>query len=187
MFTLTTLPIVVVVGASLIAAATDLWNFKIYNSLTMPLLISGLIFNAIFGGWAGVANSAMGFMFGFFILILFYGMGGMGAGDVKLMAGIGAWLGMPLTFYVFIASALAGGVYAIVLLLFQSGLQYTLINMQILWLRMTSFSRHFLPDTRIETEIKRDDRRKRLIPYASMVALGVIATYFWMPTSSYHH
>ena len=109
-------PAVVVIVAALIAAATDIWKFKVYNALTLPLLLGGLIYHAATAGWAGLANSALGLLFGFAILLLFYAMGGMGAGDVKLMAAIGAWLGMPMTFYVFIASGLAGGVYAVALL-----------------------------------------------------------------------
>jgi prepilin peptidase CpaA len=174
------LPAIVVISATLIAAVTDLWKFKVYNALTLPLLVSGLIYNTVIGGWSGLANSALGLLFGFAILLLFYSMGGMGAGDVKLMAAIGAWLGMPLTFYVFIASALAGGIYAVSLLVLTGGLEDTIINMHILWLRMKAFRRHLITDTRIEAEVKRDDRRKRLIPFATMVAIGVVATFAWL-------
>lgn len=174
-------PAIVVIVASLIAAATDIWNYKVYNVLTLPLLVTGLIYNAVIGGWAGLANSGMGLLFGFLALLLFYSLGGMGAGDVKLMAAIGAWLGMPLTLYIFVASALAGGIYAVFLLIFTTGLQDSIIHMHILWLRVKAFSRHFAPDTKIEVEVKRVDRRKRLIPFAAMMAIGVVAvvTYVW--------
>lgn len=173
-------PAVVVIVATLIAAATDIWKFKVYNALTVPLLLGGLIYHAATTGWAGLADSTLGLLFGFAILLLFYAMGGMGAGDVKLMAAIGAWLGMPLTFYVFIASGLAGGVYAVALLVLRGGLQEAVINMHILWLQMTAFSRHLGSDARVEAEVKRDDRRRRLIPFAAMVAVGVIATFLWL-------
>ena len=172
-------PAAVVIVATLIAAATDIWKFKVYNALTVPLLLGGLIYHAATAGWVGLANSTLGLLFGFAILLLFYAMGGMGAGDVKLMAAIGAWLGMPLTFYVFIASGLAGGVYAVALLALRHGLQDAAIHMHILWLRLTAFSRHLGNDARIEAEVKRDDRRRRLIPFAAMVAVGVIATFVW--------
>lgn len=174
------IPAIVVLVASIIAAVTDLWKFKVYNILTLPLIVTGLLYNAVNGGWAGLLNSVLGLVFGFAILLIFYSMGGMGAGDVKLMAGIGAWLGMPITFYIFIASALAGGVYAVALMVLTNGVQEMLINMHILGHRMKTFSRHLIPDSRIEVEVKRDDRRKRLIPFATMVAVGVIATFIWM-------
>ena len=106
---------------------------------------------------------------------MFHAMGGMGAGDVKLMAAIGAWLGMPMTFYVFIATALAAGVYAVVLLVVSgppAGHRHPhpdpLVPHQ-------AFGRHLGADDRVEAEVKRDDRRRRLIPFAAMVAVGVIA------------
>lgn len=55
-----------------------------------------------------------------------------------------------------------------------------MINMHIQWLRLTAFSRYLGSDDRVEDEVKRDDRRLRLIPYAAMVAVGVIATFIWM-------
>jgi prepilin peptidase CpaA len=173
------IPAAVVIVATLIAAATDIWKFKVYNALTLPLLLGGLTYHAATAGWSGLATSSLGLLFGFAALLVFYVMGGMGAGDVKLMAGIGAWLGMPLTFYVFVASGLAGGVYAVALLVFRHGLQDAAIHMHILWLRLSAFGRHLGNDARIEAEVKRDDRRSRLIPFAAMVAVGVIATFVW--------
>jgi prepilin peptidase CpaA len=175
-----TIPLIVVVAAALIAAATDIWKFKVYNALTLPVMLGGLAYHAFIDGWAGLGGSAVGLAFGFAILLLFYTMGGMGAGDVKLMAAVGSWLGMPLTFYVFIASALAGGVYAVALLALAGGFQELMMNLHIAWFRAKAFSRRLGSDDRVEAEVKRDDRRKRLIPFAAMVAVGVVATYVWM-------
>jgi prepilin peptidase CpaA len=174
-------PSLVVLAAAVISAATDVWKFKIHNVLTMPLLLTGLIYHAAVGGRAGFATSLLGVLFGFGVLLAFYVVGGMGAGDVKLMAAIGAWLGMPLTFYVFIASSLAAGAYAVVLVAFsEGGIAEVLLNFQILWVRMRAISRHLGDDNRIEHEVKRDDRRRRLIPFAAMVAVGVVMTLLWM-------
>ncbi len=174
------MPGVVLLVAVMIAAVTDVWKFKVYNLLTLPLLAVALVYHGVAGGGLGLGASLLGTLFGFGLLIVPYAMGGVGAGDVKLMAAIGAWLGMPLTFYVFIASGLAGGVYAIVLLALRNGLQDTAIHMHILWLRLTAFSRHLGSDARVESEVRRDDRRRRLIPFAAMVAVGVIATFVWL-------
>src|SRR5262245_16625871 len=107
--------VAIVLAASLVAAVTDLWKFRVLNVVTLPVLLTGLVYHTVAGaisdaGWtAGFLNSLLGALFGFGILFAFYVMGGMGAGDVKLMAALGAWLGMLLTLYVFIASSLATG------------------------------------------------------------------------------
>ena len=178
---------VIVVMSSLVAAVTDVWRFKVYNrshsaaaAVRPSLPRRGQRLSE--AGWTEVLNSLLGLLFGFGILFLFYLMGGMGAGDVKLMAAIGAWLGMPLTFYVFVASSLAGGLYAVVLIVASGRVRETPVNLQILWLRLTAFSRHLGADARIESEVKRADRRRRLIPFAAMVAVGIIlvAVWFWL-------
>jgi prepilin peptidase CpaA len=173
----TAVPVIVVLVAALVAAATDIWKFKVYNVLTLPLLVSGLLYHAF---RAELADSLLGVLFGFAALIVLYIIGGMGAGDVKLMAAVGAWLGMPLTFYVFIASSLAAGVYSIGLVVWTGQVGETAVNLQILWLRLASVGRYLGSDDKVESEVRRSDRRKRIIPFAAMVAIGLVATLIWI-------
>jgi len=173
----TAVPVIVVLVAALVAAATDIWKFKVYNALTLPLLVSGLLYHAF---RAELADSLLGVLFGFAALIVLYIIGGMGAGDVKLMAAVGAWLGMPLTFYVFIASSLAAGVYSIGLVVWTGQVGETAVNLQILWLRLASVGRYLGSDDKVESEVRRSDRRKRIIPFAAMVAIGLVATLIWI-------
>ena len=173
----TAVPVIVVLVAALVAAATDIWKFKVYNALTLPLLVSGLLYHAF---RAELADSLLGVLFGFASLIVLYIIGGMGAGDVKLMAAVGAWLGMPLTFYVFIASSLAAGVYSIGLVVWTGQVGETAVNLQILWLRLASVGRYLGSDDKVESEVRRSDRRKRIIPFAAMVAIGLVATLIWI-------
>ena len=175
------IPVTVVLVATLASAVTDLWKFKVHNLITLPLLISGLLFHGIFGGPSEFLGSLAGMVFGFGILVVFYVMGGMGAGDVKLLAAVGAWLGMPLTFVVFLASSLAAGVYALVLVLACGRTRETWINLQIIWHRIAAVGRHLGAEDRVAAEISRPDRRSRVIPFAAMVATGLIAllVYSW--------
>src|SRR5262249_40858877 len=113
---LMTVPEIVVVTACMAASVTDVRSFRIPNYLTLPLLATGLLYHAS-SGMAPLISAAFGALFGGFILLLPFCLGGMGAGDVKLLAGVGAWLGLPDTVYVFIGAALCGGVYALALFL----------------------------------------------------------------------
>jgi len=171
---LVTVPVVVVFIALLVMAVTDLWKFRVHNALTVPLLISGLIYQGVTAGTSGLANGLLGALFGFSALIVFWMMGGIGSGDVKLLAGIGAWLGLTLTFYVFIASSLAAGVYSIVLLITNRNVRETWVNLQIAWYRLKAVGRYLGSDTDVDAAVTRADRRQRLVPFAAMVAIGLI-------------
>ena len=173
------LPLAVVIVATCFAAVTDIRTFKIYHAVTLPLLLSGFFFRFLLGGWVGLGDSLTGAFFGFASLLIFYLLGGMGAGDVKLMAGVGAWLGMPLTFHVFLAASLAAGVYAVVLVVLNHGVSETVVYFQLSWLRLMSLRRRLGTDSRIEDEVKRDDRSRRLIPFAAMILVGIFAALIW--------
>jgi prepilin peptidase CpaA len=173
------IPTAIVLVAAVIAAVMDVWKFKVYNVLTVPLLLSGLAYHVVVGGMQGLLGSLMGAAFGFAVLVFVYAMGGMGAGDVKLMTAVGAWLGMPLTFYVFVASALASGAYAVVLILASGSVRETWIDLQVVLFRIMAFGHHLGEDGRMEAEIKRADRHHRLVPFGAMVAVGLAAVLMW--------
>ena len=172
-------PFAIVLVAALLSAVTDIWRFKVHNVVTLPLLITGLVYHGLVGGSHGLAASLSGALFGFGALITFYVMGGMGGGDVKLMAAIGAWLGIEQTFYVFIASSLAAGLYAAMLLCVSGKLAETWVNLRVVWLRLGAIGRYLGADDRLEAQVRQTDRRHRLIPFAAMIALGVIAALVW--------
>jgi prepilin peptidase CpaA len=113
-------------------------------------------------------------VFGIASLGVFYCMGGVGAGDVKLLAAIGAWLCLPLTFFVFVASALATGMYALVLIVTCRRFSDTWVNLKIIYYRLTAVARHLGADDHVELAVTKDDRRSRVIPFAAMVALGML-------------
>lgn len=174
-------PLIVVLGAVLVTAVIDWWKFKIYNLVTLPLLISGVIYHGLAEEGSGVAQSLLGVLFGVAILGVFFCMGGMGGGDVKLLAAVGAWLCLPLTFWLFVASALASGLYAIVLIVRHKRMAQTWVNLKIIYYRVATVARHLGADDHVETAVNQDDRRKRVIPFAAMVAVGMLAllAYTW--------
>ncbi len=74
------LPLVAVALATLAASATDLWKFKVYNVLTIPTLLAGLVVSTWLGGWGGLASSLLGAGLGFGLLVVFFAAGGRWGG-----------------------------------------------------------------------------------------------------------
>lgn len=101
------------VGIVGVALATDLQNRKIYNWLTFPAMLVGLVLNGVLGGLHGLEMSAIGLLVGSAFFLVGFLMRAMGAGDVKLMAAVGAWLGWPYTLAAVIYVTLFGGVIAV--------------------------------------------------------------------------
>jgi len=115
--------------AMIVAAVIDGWKLKVPNWLTFPLILSGwllgLIYNCGFlSGNGGIGASLAGTALGFALLLPVYAIGGMGAGDVKMQMGFGAWVGaffglsqgLWIIFYAFCAAAIIGGVIAAVMI-----------------------------------------------------------------------
>ena len=100
-----------------IASLTDLFYKKIPNWLTFSSLICGFFFQIIFRGFDGFFNSLQGIGTGFALTFIVYLAGGLGAGDVKLMAALGAFLGPKEIIIAFIFSSFLSGAYALILLI----------------------------------------------------------------------
>jgi prepilin peptidase CpaA len=99
-----------------LAAAFDLRQQRIPNALTVPIMTAGIIYWSCLGGVDGFMHGTGGLFLGIGFLILFYMMGMMGAGDVKLMGAVGSCLGPQGVFHAFLCSAIVGGVYALFVL-----------------------------------------------------------------------
>ena len=97
----------------------DLRTRRIPNYLTLGTAVAGLAYNFMSHGPSGLADGFLGMLLGFAFLILPYLWGGMGAGDVKALAALGAWLGPKLTVFLFCYMGVAGGVIAIGYLVWQ--------------------------------------------------------------------
>jgi Flp pilus assembly protein protease CpaA len=182
MDTMTHAPLVIAGVFAALAAVFDLRRFRVPNSLTLPLLLSGIAFHVIVAGLAGLQSSLLGALFGFAILFVFYFVGVMGGGDVKLMAAVGAWLGMPMTVYVFSVAGLAAGAYSVVLLAWNGRSRDAILALRIGVLRFWAMGKHLGPEQRVESVVDARDRRQRLVPFAAMIAFAVIVVLVcgWM-------
>src|SRR6185369_3777747 len=75
------------------AVVDDLRRGAISNWINLLAIVGGLIYHSVHGGGMGLAMSLGGVVLGFAIFLALYCLGGMGGGDVKLMAAFGALLG----------------------------------------------------------------------------------------------
>ena len=115
------------VACALAGAICDVRGARIPNWLTYGSLVAGLAARS-FWGWAGVKGGLIGLLAGGGIFFLLYLLGGMGGGDVKLMAAVGTWAGGAQTVVVLIASAIVGGVLAVGYMIFYARVRMTLLN-----------------------------------------------------------
>jgi prepilin peptidase CpaA len=164
------------------AAVVDVRKYRVPNRLTLPLLPLGVAYHSIAGGVDGLQTSLLGAAFGFASLILAYAIGILGAGDVKLVAAVGAWLGFGATIGVVVVAALSAVVYSFVTSLFRGvtwrdGAWKAIRDNFTVWLvQVQVVLRHFIPDERVESVVANKDsqRSHRLVPFAAMVAVGCV-------------
>jgi len=95
------------------AAVIDLRAFRIPNALTVPGMVYALAYGLASGGAAGLTSAVSGLLFGLLLLLPMYLLRFLGAGDVKLMAMVGAFVGPGPVLGAALYSVLAGGVLAL--------------------------------------------------------------------------
>jgi prepilin peptidase CpaA len=152
-----------------IAALTDWREHKIYNKLLVPAFFVALLLNTSQGGVSGLKISLLGAAIGFALLLLPYLMGGMGAGDVKLLAVIGAFGGAQFVLTSFMYGAIIGGLISVLLLARRRALGNTLKH----YLRFFPFIRkpqHF-------SEVMNNGSQEKF-PYGIAIALGTMISIF---------
>jgi prepilin peptidase CpaA len=97
----------------LFATAADLRRRRIPNWLVLPFLIVGVLTSGFMFGWHGILQSLGGIAAAALLYGTLFCMGGMGMGDVKLCAAIGAWIGPHQMFFAAVLTGFAGGIMAL--------------------------------------------------------------------------
>jgi prepilin peptidase CpaA len=96
-----------------IATFTDLRSRRIPNWLVFPFLLAGIAVSGWLHGWHGIWQSLAGLGLGALLFGILFLMGGMGMGDVKLCAAIGAWVGPHQLLTALVLTGIFGGVMAV--------------------------------------------------------------------------
>jgi len=99
----------------ILSAIVDYTTQRIPNIVTYPAMLLAIGYHALASEGAGIYFSLSGLSIGIMVLILPYLLGGMGAGDAKLMGAVGALMGPKNVFIAFIYTAIIGGLYALLL------------------------------------------------------------------------
>jgi prepilin peptidase CpaA len=157
------------------AAVIDGRSLRVPNWLTYHFLVGGLVFSFYTGGGGLLVWSLGGAAIGLLTLLPLYAIGGMGAGDVKLMAGLGAWLGPWLTLAAFAASAVTGSLLALGMMVYSGHLYAHLAMIQFIGHEVLTVRD---PAALSERAAERKPRMM-LLPYAIPIALGSIAYFAW--------
>ena len=160
----------IIVGVTLlICLVTDLKERKIYNKVLLPALIIGIGMNIWKNGLIGLKISGFGFLLGLFFLIIPFIYGGIGAGDVKLLATIGAIKGPKFIFYTFLATGITGGIIALAILVYRKKVFRTLKNI-FLGLKLMIISKF-----KIISFI--GDEEKYMFPYGVAISIGAMLAF----------
>jgi len=133
-------------GVLIISAAIDFRVQKIPNLITYPAMASAISYYGFFRGLDGVLFSLGGIAAGIGLLLFPYLMGGMGAGDAKLMGAVGGVTGAKGVLVAFILTAIVGGVYALILIVIYRRHFRGFLKKQLTTLKTLILIRKYIPD-----------------------------------------
>jgi prepilin peptidase CpaA len=155
----------------LIAGVSDIRSRRIPNWLTLSGVCAGLALNAATAGLAGFRLSAMGMLLGFGAYLALYSLRAMGAGDVKLMAAVGAIVGPAGWISVFVATAIAAGLLSLGLVIIKRRLRETLWNAFFIVGELA----HFRAPYKRRGDLDVKDGRSLKMPHGLAIAAGTAA------------
>jgi len=156
-----------------LACVSDLRTRRIPNALTFSAVAVALLFHLINGGMSAAGWSLAGAFLGAGLFFPMFALRGMGAGDVKLLAAVGAWLGPSQVAVAALATSLAGGVIAIVVALGHGYLKAAALN---LWMLLTHWR---VNGIRPVEHVTLQGTRGPRLAYAFPIAIGTVVT-LWL-------
>jgi len=153
-------------------AICDYRSRRIPNWLTGSSILLGLALHLVLGGWRSLASALLAGLAAGGAFLLFYLAGGMGGGDVKLITAVGSCAGLSHVAAILIATAIAGGIFAIALALVAGRLKQTLSNVAKLLSHHGSVGLQPHPDLNVQNS------RSLRLPYGMAIGAGTAMTLF---------
>lgn len=155
-----------IVATAGVAVIADLTTRRIPNVLTFGTAVAALAFGAATGGWEGFGRSLAGWGVGCVLFLPWFLLGGMGAGDVKLLAGLGAWFGPSDALWAALYAGLVGGPLALIVAASRGYVSRSLANLWGLLTYWRVMGIRPAPDLTLRTA------RGPRLPYALPIAVG---------------
>lgn len=157
------------------AAWIDGRQLRVPNWMTYPMILAGLVYNSYAFGFSGAQMAFIGMIVGLLTLLPLYAVGGMGAGDVKMMAAIGAWLGAVVTWYAFCVSVIVGALMAIAMVMWKRSWEKHTVNFMIIlneWMSIRD-------PNKLAAIAKERKPSMLLLPYGIPICIGSIGYFLF--------
>ncbi|HWW82599.1 MAG TPA: prepilin peptidase [Vicinamibacterales bacterium] len=160
---------------AVVACVTDLRSRRIPNVLTFGSAAAALVFHVATGGVGGLVSACEGWAVGVAFFFLPFALGGMGGGDIKLVAALGAWMGPGAAFWLGLYTGIAGGVFAVVVSICRGYLGQAMSN---IWLLLTHWR---VAGLRPLDEVSLAGSRGPRLAYAVPIFTGTVLTIWFRP------
>jgi prepilin peptidase CpaA len=134
-----------------VACCFDVRQHRIPNWITFGAAAAGLIYHVALSGSQGLTDSLGGWLVGVAMFVLPFMLGGLGAGDVKLVAALGAWLGLNDALWLGLYVGASGGFIALAVAVARGYLRRALINIRLLLTHWRVAGLHALPELTIHS------------------------------------
>jgi prepilin peptidase CpaA len=155
-----------------IATVVDIRSRRIPNLLVLPFLAAGVIVTSACRGVDGLEQSCGGVTLAVAVTGILCWLRGMGMGDLKLCAAVGAWIGPAQMGVALVATGLAGGALALIWAVCNGWLRESLDGSSDLLARLWTKGIHPHPSLVL------DSPSARTMPYAPAIAIGTIFSFF---------
>lgn len=161
-------PLLGVLLAFVIASViVDARSRRIPNLLSGTALLAGLVLNGLYFGFVGLAQSFGGAVLMLLVLSAPFAMGGLGGGDVKMMAAVGALIGPRLALSGLLLGMMAGGVIMVIHLAWRGRLREKLGNMRAMLVNAA------LTQSVAPLRVSANDPGAVALPYSVPLGLGI--------------